>query len=145
MATKKARIDLKTKYEIIKLVKSGMKKEEIRKKFNLKNRSNINIIMNNEEKIMKSIESMNKKKSAIVCRIKASTYPDVEEALILWMKNVRANEIPLSGETIKAKASEFAKQLNHNDFKATDGYLRGLKRRNNLAFIKERRIRFGDK
>ena len=44
MASKKNSIDLKTKYEIIILVKSGMKKD-VRKKFNLKNRSNISRIM----------------------------------------------------------------------------------------------------
>ena len=35
---KNDKIDLKTKVEVINLVKCGMKKEEVRKKFNLKTR-----------------------------------------------------------------------------------------------------------
>ena len=76
------KIDLKTKVEIINLVKSGMKKEEVRKKFNLKNRANINRIMDNEEKILEAFGILNKKYQNKTFRIKDALYPEVEKPLL---------------------------------------------------------------
>ena len=87
-------------------------KKDVRKKFYLKNRSNIIRIMDQEEQIIEKYESMNKKFHKKTCRIRGTVYPEVEEALILWMKQMRSNKIPLSGDLIKCKANEFAKKMN---------------------------------
>ena len=94
--------------------------------------------MDQEKQIIEKYESMNKKFHKKTCRIRGTVYPQVEEALILWMKQMRSNKIPLSGDLIKCKANEFAKKMNIDNLSASDGYLRGLKKRNSIAFINER-------
>ena len=94
--------------------------------------------MDQEKQIVDKYESMNKKFHKKTCRIRGTVYPEVEEALILWMKQMRSNKIPLSGDLIKSKANEFAMKMNIDNFSASDGYLRGLKKRNSIAFINER-------
>ena len=112
MATiKYDKIDLKTKVEIINLVKCGMKKEEVRKKFNLKNRANINRIMNNEEKILEAFENLNKKYQNKTFRIKDALYPEVKKAIAIWMKQLISKNISISGHLIKSKAVEYAVRL----------------------------------
>ena len=110
-------------------------KKDVRKKFNLKNRSNINRIMDQEKQIVEKYESMNKKFHKKTCRIRGTVYPEVEEALILWMKQMRSNKIPLSGDLIKSKANEFAMKMNIDNFSASDGYLRGLKKEIQLLLL----------
>lgn len=97
---KHEKIDLKTKYEVINFVKSGMKKEDVRKKFDLKNRANINRIMKNEIKIVKAYESLDKKHQQKTFKIKGADHPQVEEALVLWMQKLVKNKIPISGKLL---------------------------------------------
>lgn len=140
MASKKAgKIDLKSKYEIIMLVKSGMKKEDVRKKFGLKNRSNIHRIMKNEKRIIELFETSNQRLQSNMFKIKDPVYPDIEKAMVIWLNQMRSQNISISGPMIKSKAKEFAQMMNHLDFKATDGYIRGFKRRNNVVFTNEKR------
>ena len=42
--------------------------------------------------------------------------------------------MPLSGATIHEKASQYAKELSIENFKASDGWLRRWKERNNVTF-----------
>ena len=128
------KIDLKTKVEIINLVKCGMKKEVRKKKFNLKNRANTNRIMDNEEKILEAFENLNKKNQNKTFRTKEALHPEVEKAIAIWMKQLISKSIPISGNLIKSKAAEFAVRLEINDFKPTDGYVRDLKKRQTIAF-----------
>ena len=51
--------------------------------------------MNQEKQILEKYESMNKKLHKKTCKIRGAVYPEVEEALILWMKQMRSNKIPL--------------------------------------------------
>ncbi|XP_046588037.1 tigger transposable element-derived protein 4-like [Neodiprion lecontei] len=49
------------------------------------------------------------------------------------MKQVRNNNIPISGPMIKEKAQEFASKL-HINFSGSNGWLEGFKKRNDIAF-----------
>lgn len=60
--------------------------------------------------------------------------PDVDECVLKWFKQSRENKVPLSGLLIKAKAEEFALQLEKHNFKASNGWLDGFKDRNGICF-----------
>ena len=80
-----------------------MKKEEVRKKFNLKNQTNINRITDNKEKILKAFGNLNKKYQNKTFRIKDALYPQVEKAIAIWMKQLISKNISISGHLIKSK------------------------------------------
>ena len=47
---------------------------------------------------------------------------------------LRCQNVPLSGAIIQEKASQYAKELSIENFKASDGYLRRWKERNYATF-----------
>jgi hypothetical protein len=47
--------------------------------------------------------------------------PDVEEAFNQWFSIVTGRGVRIIGPMLKSKLEELAKNLGHNDFKATDG------------------------
>lgn len=57
-------------------------------------------------------------------RVRLSDYPDVEKALLYWIRDMRSkdNPPPLSGETVCAKAESFATQLGHHDWHCSKGF-----------------------
>lgn len=46
-----------------------------------------------------------------------------------WFLKTRSSNVPISGPMIKQKTKEIAKELNIQDFKASEGWLFGWKRR----------------
>lgn len=56
-----------------------------------------------------------------------SHYPDVEEALFSWFKDVRARNLPVSGDLLQTKAISLACLLGHHDFKGSSGWLQRFK------------------
>ena len=91
--------------------------------------------MDNEEKILEAFGNLNKKCQNKTFRIKDALYPQVEKAIAIWMKQLISKNISISGHMIKSKAVEYAIRLGIKNFKPTDGYVRGLKKRQNIAFI----------
>jgi len=59
----------------------------------------------------------------------------LEEALWLWISIVIDNGYALTGDAILAKACDYAKRLEINDFKGTDGWLSRFKKRHSLREI----------
>ncbi|KAH8029307.1 hypothetical protein HPB51_025175 [Rhipicephalus microplus] len=55
------------------------------------------------------------------CRIRDSTYSEVEKALLLWLK--KAQNMNLSGPLLTEKAQNFADQLNFPGFACSNGWL----------------------
>ncbi|XP_071056808.1 tigger transposable element-derived protein 6-like [Onthophagus taurus] len=63
--------------------------------------------------------------------------PEVEEALDQWFSVVNKGNMNICGSVLKQKAEEIAKSLEHNEFKATNGWLSRWKARHNVSFKKE--------
>ena len=61
---------------------------------------------------------------------------DVEDALLKWFQQMRTKNAPLNGPILCQKAEEIAKRMDHNDFKATDGWFNRWKKRSGLTFSK---------
>lgn len=90
----RTKLTLREKYEIIKEIESGKEREDVRKQHNLKYRSSVKSIWDNREKIKNDYESKSEKNRKIYLYVRGSNYPDIEEALILWMRQIRAKKSP---------------------------------------------------
>jgi len=67
-------------------------------------------------------------------RIRLCQYPDIEEALFMWIKNARSQNIPLSGPMLQAKATKLAADLQHPEFNGSNGWLNRFKERHGITF-----------
>lgn len=67
-------------------------------------------------------------------RLRSAKHPDLEKALITWVKEMRSQDLPLSGPIIMAKAAEFALHLKHHDFAASEGWFHHFRQRHDLVF-----------
>lgn len=68
--------------------------------------------------------------------IRSSSFPDLEQALTIWIREVKsfsANE-SISGLDIKTKALYFANRFGYTNFKASSGWLDNFKQRNRIIF-----------
>ena len=135
---KRRKISLKEKYDIINKVESGVNRKEIMSEYKLKSWSHITEIVKSKERIIECYEKSSQKLSKNMNRIRNANYPDLEEALVLWIKQMRAKNIPLNSHVIREKAIILAKTMNYTDFKASNQYIEGLKKRQNLKWITER-------
>ena len=69
-------------------------------------------------------------------REKSSYYPQIEEAMIIWVDQQISRDLILSGPIIQEKAKEFAVLFDIDNFSASGGWLNNFKRRNNLHSYK---------
>lgn len=67
-------------------------------------------------------------------RMRTGTYPELEKALLIWIKEARNNKLPLSGEVVAAKALSLAAMLGINDFASSNGWLTHFEHRHDLVF-----------
>ncbi|KAH8019563.1 hypothetical protein HPB51_019990 [Rhipicephalus microplus] len=67
------------------------------------------------------------------CRLRGSSYLDVKEALMHWLKNARARNLPVSGPLLTGKALVFATLMGHDSFVCSSGWLARFKTRYNLT------------
>lgn len=70
--------------------------------------------------------------------VRESNYAKVENTLVVGMRQMKENKVPISGELIRQKGRNFAEKLGVKDFLISDRYIQGLKRRNQIEFINER-------
>lgn len=67
-------------------------------------------------------------------RLKPCEFKDVEECVIKWLKQCRDKKITIRGNILQAKAQQFAVELGHDKFRASNGWLQNFKKRNEIAF-----------
>ena len=128
--SKRKSISISEKYEILQKRKQGSKSTEIAKEYDLKS-STLSTIFSNEEKIIS--EYQNNMIHSYRKRLKPSKYPQLEEALDSWLKEIKENKsIKLNGPLIQSQALKYAALLKINDFKASPGWLENFKKRNNI-------------
>ena len=54
-------------------------------------------------------------------RLRRATFDEVEDALLLWLKQARTYGVPVDGPLLKQKANELAAELGHKGFHCSDG------------------------
>ena len=66
-------------------------------------------------------------------RIRQSAYPQLDQALNIWITDLNSKSISVSGDMIQEQAKRFAGKLNvPSNFKFSVGWLAGFKKRNRI-------------
>jgi len=127
---KQTALDLDQKIAIINEIEAGKKQAAVAATRGL-SKQTINSIWQKREKLRHAFESCasNRRK-----RLRTSAFDDVEEALLKWFSVVRAQNLSVSGPLLRGKAQEFAKQLQHDQFQCSVGWLDRFKARYNIVF-----------
>ena len=63
-----------------------------------------------------------------------ATFNEVEDALLLWLKQARTYGAPIGGPLLKQKANELAAELGHEGFHCSDGWLNRFLKRREISF-----------
>ena len=66
-------------------------------------------------------------------KMRTAQHTDVEEALFQWFKNVRDQNIPISGPTLAAKADDLVIRLGHTYFTANHNWVERFKQRRGIV------------
>src|SRR5215216_101909 len=95
-------------------------------------KSTITDILKEKERWLAITESQGNVK-----KFRGSKWPQLENALSLWVDNALNTKQDIDGNVLKAKASYFANQLSIEDFHHSDGWLTGFKKRHGLRQFKK--------
>jgi hypothetical protein len=112
-STKKIRgsISSEKKLKIIDDVENKIDYEEIVKNYNLKNKSNINRLLEKKEKYKEIACKLNKSKVKAFKRNRGSNYESLDKELFFWIMAKRLHKAPINGFILRNKAIFFANQL----------------------------------
>lgn len=128
---KRKAIEIGTKVDIIRDIRSGIKNADVATKYGL-SKSTISAIVKDEKKIMASADmngDENHRK-----RLREATYKEVEDALYKWFLDARANNVPISGPLLIQKARGFAFLQNHPEFNPGGGWIQRFKERHGIVY-----------
>lgn len=67
-------------------------------------------------------------------RMRTAALPDVDAGLIKWLKDVRKSNLSINGPMLKQRACDIAKELGHQDFACSNGWLERFKNRHGITF-----------
>eukprot|EP00062_Callorhinchus_milii_P003525 gi/632940940/ref/XP_007885601.1/ PREDICTED: tigger transposable element-derived protein 4-like [Callorhinchus milii] len=123
-------LSIRTKANAISEVLNGESKAVVAKKFNVP-RTTLYSWLENKDKILGAINAdtfnVNRK------RMRTSTHSDIENCLLAWLRQARAQSIPVSGAILTEKANQFAAQLGEAKFECTNGWLERFKSRHGVS------------
>ena len=92
--------------------------------------STVNKTIKEKEKYLHQTADRNKKSK----RVKKSKYEKINELSVKFIQTSNAIQMPISGTSIKAFASEVATRLNLDDFKASNGWQQKLNKRYDISY-----------
>ncbi|KAM7286041.1 tyrosine-protein phosphatase non-receptor type 9 [Ixodes scapularis] len=67
-------------------------------------------------------------------RLREATFPEVEDALPIWLRDARSQGIPVNGWLLQKREEQFAAILGHDDFLHSDSWLSRSKARYEATF-----------
>jgi predicted DNA-binding protein YlxM (UPF0122 family) len=106
----------------------SLSQEEIGKKFGVKRNTVCDILKNKEKWLNIELNGFNTAKQ----REKSPKFPELEEALAIWISNALSANKTITGEIIIAKAFDFARLMNIEGFTGSVGWLNNFKKRHNI-------------
>ncbi|CRL04459.1 CLUMA_CG017542, isoform A [Clunio marinus] len=131
ISKKRYLLSAKDKLLIINLRNSGESRSSLAEKFNCSQATLSRTFKRSEDigAMVKNDPLCLKRK-----RFKPPKHQKLEHAVYLWYCQMRAAKAHISGPIIKTKALQFAKSLEIEDFKASDGWLAKFKKRNSVSW-----------
>ena len=109
---KRMKLDLAKKVKIIKFLEEGKKQVELAYDMQLLT-STVNNIWKKKEKLFQDFADF----SPSSARIRTPTSLKTETALVKWLDEQRARNVPINGPLLKEKAKMFAQAFNELEFK----------------------------
>ncbi|KAH8020669.1 hypothetical protein HPB51_002618 [Rhipicephalus microplus] len=134
-STKRGRyttLTMAKKAAIIQQVLRGRLQVEVAREFNISKQTILDY-MKNKDKILGVTETPSRSEQK---RVRQGVHRQLEEALSIWLNATVAQRVPVSGHLLKQKAETLALRLGIDGFRFSDGWLRNIKKRYNLAFKK---------
>lgn len=123
---------LKEKVEILREVDAGkISKLEIAKKHSIP-KSTLSTYIKNKGAIEDAYATEAFASSRK--RLRPAKHPELEQAVVTWIREMRSQDIPLSGPMVMAKAADYALRLNIDDFSASEGWLHRFRDRHDIVF-----------
>jgi len=111
-----------------KLQKPTPKNKELAQEFNVSEGMICDILKESEKWLALKLESY----EASLKRQTKLNFSQIEDALSFWVKKAIDNNITISGELLVQKAHNFATLLDVQDFKGSNGWVAGFKKRHNI-------------
>jgi Tc5 transposase DNA-binding domain/CENP-B N-terminal DNA-binding domain len=106
----------------------SLSQEEIGMKFGIKKNTVCDILKNKEKWLNIELTSSNSAKQ----KQESAKFPELEEALAIWVSKALAANKTITGEIIIAKAINFANLMNIEGFTGSSGWLSNFKKRHNI-------------
>jgi hypothetical protein len=125
---------LEKKLKIIRDVENKVEYNVILETYGLKTKSNISDIIKAKDKWLALATIVNKAKTKSLKRNRGSNYPEVDNALALWVRAKRQQKAPINGPLLRKKANEFAERLNVTNFDANNGFITRFVKRHDLKY-----------
>ncbi|KAH6944122.1 hypothetical protein HPB50_001938 [Hyalomma asiaticum] len=122
-------ITLKDKATIITEVEKGRQKMDIADKFGIAC-SSLSTIIKNKASILGALQNSESAKNKTVT---AAVFLDVDKEVFAWFCEQCTNSVPLSGRILQQKALDVACMLDHNNFKASPGWLSRFKAHHDIV------------
>ena len=127
---------LEEKKEIIDAVKKEPNQSklarEISKKWGVEvKRITVNEILSKKDAIEATIKAGVPSKRMKLTQVRD---PKLYEGVLMWLRQARGQNLPVSGDLIKGKAIKLAELMHIPDFMASDGWLDHFKKRHGITF-----------
>lgn len=124
-------LDNNEKAKIIEFVESGeiKCKKKVAAHFGIAPSTLSTILKNKDDIFRKKLEGVKKRK-------KNSEFPSLDECVLKWFQQCRANKISISGSILQEKSLIFAKTLGIANFKSSNGWLEKFRKRHGISFRK---------
>ncbi|CAI6370038.1 unnamed protein product [Macrosiphum euphorbiae] len=127
-------LNLKQKVDIIRFKDSngGWSIRKLADKFGIGKTQVAEVLKNKEDILRRYNENSTNEKSR---RFQRNGPGELIDKIVLeWFNRVRNKNVPVSGPIIQAKALEVAREIECDDFKASNGWLESFKVRHNIVF-----------
>ena len=121
---------LREKFQAFKDLEKGESNKDVVAKYNVP-KNTLSTCVKNKEKLFDALKKGTNVKRQ---KLKSGNHGLVEQAVFNWFLNIRSQNVPLSASMIQEKAVIFAKEVNTENFQASDGLLQHWKERNNISF-----------
>ena len=133
MASKKKSISIKEKLQIIESIEKGEKQASVGQRLGL-TKTTVNTIWKKKETLKRQFESSDYNDNCK--RFRAANNKDIDDALLLWFKQARSQNITVNGPILMAKANSLAKDFGNDAFTATTGFIDRWKIRHAIGMKK---------